>query len=107
MFDPREQSHPAPTFPGANNNAPSIYTVVYASQTLIFISHLTSDDLVLLSRQNGNHNSDFTGLKRFIKHESDYESFFPMVASWLVANQGPGTGFCISTAAFFYEDNTF
>lgn len=84
VFDPRKRSHSAPTFLGANINTPSIYTVVYASQTLIFISRLTSNDLVLLSRQNGNHNSDFTGLKRFIKHESDsYESFFPKVASWL------------------------
>lgn len=69
VFEPTKQSHPAPTFPGTSNNAPLIYTVVYTFQTLIFISHLTSN-LVLLSGQNGNHNSDFTGLKTLIKHRA-------------------------------------
>ena len=53
------------------------------SETLIFISHLTTNNRVLLSRQNRNHNSDFTGSKKSLKQESDYyESFFPKVTSW-------------------------
>lgn len=82
VFDPRKHSHPTPTFPGTNSKAPSMYTVVYTFQTLVLVSHLISINPALLSRQNRNHNSDFTGLKRFIKHESDYESLF---SNWLVA----------------------
>lgn len=72
VFGPRKQSHPAPTSPGTDDKAPSMYTVVYTFQTLVLVSHLTSIKLAILSRQNRNHNSDFMGLKRFIKHENDY-----------------------------------
>lgn len=39
----------------------------------ILISHLISSKLVLLNRQKRDPNSDFTGLKDFLKHQRDYD----------------------------------
>ena len=77
-------------------------------ETLIFISHLTTNNRVLLSRQNRNHNSDFTGSKKSLKQESDYyESFFPKVTSWWAANQEPGSILrFLLQGSFLYEDTT-
>ena len=72
-----------------------------------FISHLISNNLVLLNRQNRNPNSDFTSLKDFLIHQRDYyESLFFQGRQLVSSKSGARGGFlgCDSSIQLFLKE---